>query len=136
MLFPTDGTIGGGGVLASVGPFLYMLVVLLFIIALCWFILRLTGAVKRRGTTSGNLELKESIFVASQNMIQLVRAGDKYLVLGVSKERVTLLAELDEKQIKEAEETPPMGVTFGKVLERFLPPKDEANDGENKTDPE
>ena len=111
--------------MSSFGSFFYILLVLAFIIGICWFLLRLTGAVKRRGSAAGNLHLVESIYVASQNMVQLVKAGDKYLVIGVTKERITLLAELDESQVKEAEAVPPISVSFTKILERFMPPKDD-----------
>ncbi|MCL2204821.1 MAG: flagellar biosynthetic protein FliO [Defluviitaleaceae bacterium] len=121
---PMDG-LNASNFWGSFLPFFYVLIVLALIIGVCWFLLRLTGSVRKRGGTSGNLQLLESIFIASQNAVQLVRAGDKYLVIGVTKERVTLLAELDVSQIKEAEALPPLGTSFSKVLERFLPPKDE-----------
>jgi len=134
----TDG-LGGGFVLARLGsfffvanafmlpsiwPFINMMFVTVLVILLCYFGLRLLGRVKGRGSAGGNLQLVESILVGSQNMVQLVRAGDKYLVIGVSKERVTLLAELDEEKIKEMEPLPPVGESFNKVLARFLPPKE------------
>jgi len=130
---PTDGP-STPNMWVSFGPFFYILIVLFVIVFVCWLLLRLTGVQKRAGLTAGNLQLKESIFIGAQNMVQLVRAGDKYLVLGVNKERVTLLAELTEEQIKEAEALPPISASFGKVLERFLLPKDETDDGEPRNE--
>lgn len=130
---PTDGP-SSLSFWGSFGSFFYILFVFFVIVLVCWLLLKLTGASKRRGLTAGNLQLKESIFIGQQNMVQLVRAGDKYLVLGVSKERVTVLVELSEDVIKEAEDMPPMSTSFNKVLERFLPPKDEDNDGDTKTE--
>ncbi|MCL2499239.1 MAG: flagellar biosynthetic protein FliO [Defluviitaleaceae bacterium] len=118
----------GGSMLSLFGSFFYILLVMAFIILFCYFILRLMGRVKGRGGASGNLYLMESIIVGSQNMVQLVRAGDKYLIIGVTKERITLLAELDEAQIKEIEPLPPIKDSFKKILERYLPNNGEAKD--------
>jgi flagellar protein FliO/FliZ len=126
VLMSMDGP-SGGGVLRLFGSFFYILIVLAFIILFCWFVLRLMGRIKGRGASGGNLHLMESILVGSQNMVQLVRAGDKYLVIGVTKEQITLLAELDESQIKELQPLPPLSTSFKNVLERFLPPKDDKN---------
>jgi len=121
--------------LPSMWPLINMLLVMVVIILVCYYGLRFIGRVRGRGTNNGNLQLVESILVGSQNMVQLVRAGDKYLVIGVTKERVTLLAEVDEEQIKEMEPLPPVGESFNKVLARFLPPKDEGNDTNNENKP-
>jgi flagellar protein FliO/FliZ len=135
LLMSTDGP-SGGGMLALFGSFFYILLVLAFIILFCYFILRLMGRVKGRGGASGNLQLVESILVGSQNMVQLVRAGDKYLVIGVTKEHITLLVELDESQIRPIEPLPPLKDSFKKILERYLPPggaaKDDADEREKE----
>ncbi|MCL2604351.1 MAG: flagellar biosynthetic protein FliO [Defluviitaleaceae bacterium] len=130
-MLSTDGP-SGGGTLALFGSFFYILLVMGFIILFCYFILRLMGRVKGRGGASGNLQLMESIVVGSQNMVQLVRAGDKYLVIGVTKEQITVLAELDETQVKAIEPLPPIRDSFKKILERYMPSgggaKDEMDD--------
>lgn len=131
-LLSMDGS-DGGSMWSLFGSFLYIMLVLAFIILVCWFILRLTGRVRKRGSASGNLYLVESILVSAQNVVQIVKAGDKYLVIGVTKERITLLSELDAEQIKEITPNTPIGASFSKVLERFMPPKDKGDeDGETQ----
>jgi flagellar protein FliO/FliZ len=131
LLLSTDGP-GGSGMLRLFGSFFYILLVLAFIILFCYFILRLMGRVKGRGGAGGNLYLMESILVGSQNMVQLVRAGQKYLVIGVTKEHITLLAELSEEQIKEIEPLPPISTSFKNVLERYLPQSGKNKDEEHE----
>ena len=126
-LMSRDGP-SGGGLLSYLGSFLYLFVVMAFIIGLCYFVLRMMGRVRGRGGAAGNLHLIESILVGSQNMVQLVRTGDKFLVIGVTKEHITLLTELSEAQVKELEPLPPIGASFSKVLERFLPTKDDKSE--------
>lgn len=104
-----------------------------FVALLAWFVTkRLAGSAgMARGT--GNLVVVESVNVGGQAVVRLVRAGDKYLVVGVTKERVTLLAEIDKEQI--VEQQPPdfsnLNSPFGKVLSRFIQPKDAPGDEED-----
>ena len=130
-MLSTNGS-SGGGALALFGSFFYILLVLAFIILFCYFILRLLGRVKGRGGAAGNLQLVESIMVGAQNMVQLVRTGDKYLVIGVTKEHITLLTELSEEQVKAIEPLPPIRDSFKKVLERYLPSGGAAKDDMNE----
>ena len=81
----------------------------------------------------GNLQVVESIAVGAQSMIQLIKAGDKYLVVGITKERVTLLAELSKEEVSEPEAPELPTVPFNKVLSRFLP---QAKDGQREEDSE
>jgi len=122
--------LGVGNFLSLFGSFLYIILVFALIIGVCWFILRLTGRVRARGAANANLHLVESIGVGAQNMVQIVKAGERYLVLGVSRERVSLLTELDAEQIKEIQPLQPMGASFKSIMERFMPSKDsdEGND--------
>jgi len=81
----------------------------------------------------GNLQVVESIATGAQSMIQLIKAGDKYLVVGITKERVTLLAELSKEEVSEPEAQEFPVVPFNKVLSRFLP---QAKDGQREEDSE
>jgi len=112
----------------------------IFVSLLAYYSLKMLGLARsRRGFgNSGNLSVLETIVVGQQSMVQLIKAGDKFLVIGVTKERVTLLSELDDTQV-EMPEISGFGVSgtaFGNVLSRFLPPKGDANDdgGENSKD--
>jgi flagellar protein FliO/FliZ len=117
IILSADGS-DAGSLLSLFGSFFHILLIFALIILVCWFALRMTGRVRGRGGTSKNLHLVETILVGSQNMVQLVRAGDKYLVIGVTRERVTLLGEVDAEQIRELD-PPQIGTPFKQILERF-----------------
>ena len=99
-----------------------------FVALLAYYSVKMMGLARgRRGLGNGNLNVVESIMVGQQSMVQLVRAGEKYLVIGVTRERVTLLAELDEISEPEEPEVP-----FSSILNRFIQPKDESDKGEDE----
>ncbi|MCL1862575.1 MAG: flagellar biosynthetic protein FliO [Defluviitaleaceae bacterium] len=88
---------------------------------------KMAGA-RLTGQRSGNLSVVESVNVGGQAVVQLVKAGDKYFVIGVTKERVTLLGEVDN--VEEKVEVQSLDTPFGKVLSRFIKvaPQDESGD--------
>jgi flagellar protein FliO/FliZ len=97
---------------------------------------KMAGARGGMGRKGGNLSIVDSVNVGGQSLVQIIKAGDKYLVIGVTKEQVTFLSELSEEQIKEYEAPDLKGLTspFGKVFSRFITPKDEEPGDEENND--
>lgn len=54
--------------------------------------------------TGHNLNLIETMRIANNKYIQLVKTGKEYLVIAVGKDEVTLLAQLTEEQLLELPE--------------------------------
>ncbi|MCL2617576.1 MAG: flagellar biosynthetic protein FliO [Defluviitaleaceae bacterium] len=75
----------------------------------------IAGARYRRGA-GGNLHLIESIAVGQQTYLQLVRAGDKYIVIGVSRTGVSFVCEVAGEQVTLPEHR---NIGEGVVPERF-----------------
>jgi flagellar protein FliO/FliZ len=74
----------------------------------------------RRGA-SRNLQIIESIVVGIQTSVQIIRCGEKYLLIGVTKEQVTLLAEIPKEQLTLADGKNLLADgAFDKVLRRFI----------------
>jgi len=118
-----------------VGQFFRIILATVAVAVLAYFVTKLLALSRGRakGTAVGNLQVVESVAISVQSMVQLVRAGDRYLVLGVTKERISLLAELSKEEIREIEEPNFDAVTvpFNKVLQKFLP---KAKDGQRDED--
>jgi flagellar protein FliO/FliZ len=101
-----------------------------FVALLAYFATKkLAGARGGLGRKAGNLKVLESVNVGGHAIVQLVKAGDKYLVIGVTKERVTMLSEIPAEQIEEIDTTATNSAEspFGKIFSRFVNPKDESN---------
>ncbi|MCL2577863.1 MAG: flagellar biosynthetic protein FliO [Defluviitaleaceae bacterium] len=97
----------------------------LFVAWLAWFATKKMASSRSGVRETCNLSVVESINVGGQAVVRLVKAGDKYLLVGVTKERITYLAEIDKEQIIEqkAPELTNLNTPFGKVLSRFIQPK-------------
>jgi flagellar protein FliO/FliZ len=103
-----------------------------FVALLAWFVTKKMAGSRGVGRETCNLSVVESLNVGGQAVVRLVRVGDKYLLIGVTKENVTLLAEIDEDQISEQQaiEMTGLNTPFSKVFSRFIQPKDEPRDEE------
>ena len=77
-----------------------------------------------------NLQIVESIGIGAGNVVQIIKVGAKYIVIGVTKEQITMLTELSASEVQEIET---VTVPFNKVLSRFLP---KAKDGQREEDSE
>ena len=108
----------------------------IFVSLLAYYVLRLMGGARVRqfGRTRGNLQLIDSISIGVGTAIQIVKAGEKYLVISVSKERVTLLTEIEDLELSEENEQgfDPSQVPFGTILARFMKPKDPDSTGDER----
>ena len=106
---------------------------------LAYFVTKKMAGARFAGQKSGNLAIVESINVGGQAIVQLVKAGEKYIVIGVTKERITLLGEVDKDDIVQQApvDLKTLNTPFGKVLSRFIKDSQEdepkpGDDGHNE----
>jgi flagellar protein FliO/FliZ len=107
--------------LGAIGQFLYVLLLVVVVSLLAYYSIRLLGMAKFARGAKRNLEIIESMNVGMQSFIHLVRAGEKFMVVGVSRGRVNLITEVDADQL-----VLPDGkivVPFKKFMERFTKSK-------------
>ena len=103
-----------------------------FVALLAYYVTKMMAGKRGLGRGGGNISLIETINVGGQAMVQLIKAGDKFLVIGVTKERVTILSEIDKEHINEPEPInfSYMDTPFGKVLSKFTQPKEKDDEGD------
>lgn len=90
--------------MGSMLELLSVLFIFVFVLALTYFVTRWIAGYQRTRTAQGNLSVIEAIRVSNNQYIQILRAGtDKYLVVGIGKDQITLLATLTEEQLRTPE---------------------------------
>ncbi len=110
--------------LNSVIDLITVLVIFLFVLVLTYYVTRWIAGYQKTKTAQGNLSVIEAIRVSNNQYIQIVRTGtDKYLVVGVSKDGMTLLTTLTEEELRAlpqpGEYAPRAGASFSDILEEF-----------------
>jgi flagellar protein FliO/FliZ len=114
-------TINNEPAMNVVGRFLYIVVLVLFVVLLAYFTTKLLVAARsgRLRSTKRDLEVIESIGVSQQAWVSIIRAGSRYILLGITKENITLLSELDKETLTLHSGSTPQ-VPFTDVFKRLL----------------
>ena len=61
----------------------------------------------------------ETMRVTGNKYLQIVRAGERYLVIAVGKDEIHMLAELSREEIQFHENGNGQNLNFGDILEKF-----------------
>ncbi len=113
---------------SSTGESIFQLVVVLLIfiivLALTYYTTKWIAGYQKSHSYNRNLEIVETLKLTTNKYVQIVKAGnDKYLVLGIGKDEVSLLATLSSDEVEDSMtglETNVMGdISFQEALDKF-----------------
>lgn len=76
-----------------------LVILLLVILVAAYYTSKLVGKYKLGQLRNSNIQVIEAFRISPNKMIQLVKIGNKYLVLGIGKDSITYITELDEGEI-------------------------------------
>lgn len=96
-----------------------VLVVFIFVLAITYWTTRWIAKYQQGQTYNKNIKPVETFRVTNGKYIQILKVGEKYIVIGICKDSISMLTELSEEEIKEVsvgiEQTP--NLNFQQVLE-------------------
>lgn len=79
-----------------------LIFVFIIIIVLAYFSTRLVGKFQNNIiSTKSNIKIIEYFKVGNNKFIAIVKIGEKYYSLGIGKDTINLLSEIDKEEIKE-----------------------------------
>ena len=104
--------------LSSISQFLTVIAIFVFVLAITYFTTRWIADFQKGRSFGRNMESIEAFKLTTNKYIQIVKVGDKYLVLAICKDTITMLTELTEDQIEKPEIKDPVKVNFKDILEK------------------
>lgn len=108
------------------GQSFFLVIFCIVLIFLAFYATKWLSRAKIAGKLGGNIHVIEAASVGLNCVIQLVKVGNKYFLIGVSKEKVTFLAEIDEEELNFSDKTE--SPSFEKYIQKFM------NKGKVETD--
>ncbi|NBH82040.1 hypothetical protein D7X88_08395 [bacterium C-53] len=84
----------------SVWQFFCVLLIFIFVLAVTYITTRFIGNYQKAQIFNRNIEVIETFRVTTNKYLQIVRTADKYLVIAVCKDTITMLTELSEDSIE------------------------------------
>ena len=99
--------------------FLTVILVFLLVLALTYLTTRFVGTYQKARTAAGNIEVIETYKITNGKYLQIVRVGEKYVLIGIGKDDITSICELSADDIKPVTESPSQSIeTFKNILDK------------------
>ena len=83
----------------TIAQFITVLLLFLAVLAVTYLVTRYIGGLQRGQVKGNNIEVIETVRIGQSQCVQILRVADRYLAVGIGKEEVTLLGELDKESI-------------------------------------
>ena len=99
--------------------FMTVLILFVFVLAVTWLTTRWIAGYQKTKAAGCNLEVIETMRVTGNKYLQIVRAGERYLVIAVGKDEIHMLAELSREEIRFHENGNGQNLNFGDILVKF-----------------
>lgn len=90
-----------GSVFNSAIELITVIIIFVFVLFVTYYVTKWIAGYQKEHMRQGNLAVTEAIRLPGNKYIEIIRAGeDKYLVVGVGKNEMTLLATLTKEELK------------------------------------
>lgn len=96
----TKKTSNWSNIFASLGQLLYVVFMIVIVLIIFYFLLKGTSSLRFSKMGKKNLQVIESIGIGFQCSIQLIKVSDKYILIGLSKDKITFLTEFSKDEIQ------------------------------------
>lgn len=111
---------GGSNFLQLLG----VLLIFAFVLAITYFTTRWIANYQKQQNVQRNLKVIETMKLTTNKYIQIIEVGEVYLVIGIGKDEITMLAQLDREQLNdvklpEQSNTNHTGDSFQKILSQL-----------------
>ena len=102
----------------SIAQFLTVFLVFLLVLALTYFTTRFVGSFQKASSFNKNFEAIETYRITNGKYLQLVRVGQKYIVIGIGKDDISMLCEISEDELDLTKEKPQASEAFSVLMEK------------------
>ncbi len=111
----------------SVFELIVLIVIFVLIIVACYYVTRFIGTKQLKQYKNSNFTVLDTYRVTTNKFLQLVKMGEKYVVIAVTKDHISVITELTKEEIQLPENGEHKGISFKNVLTEMMNKK--KNDG-------
>ena len=102
----------------SYAQFITVLLIFVAVLGVTAWTTKWIANYQKQQNENGNIEVVETTRIANNKYIQIIRAGEKYMVIAVCKDTVTMLGEIPEEQLKSG--NPVQRFNFRELFEKAV----------------
>lgn len=100
--------------------FITVFIIFILVIVICAFTTKFVAGYQKTKMMSGNIKILETCKIANNKFIQIIKIGDKVFAVGIGKDSVTMLTELNEDSLVFDESSDDSNLDFKNVLDKSL----------------
>ena len=101
----------------SLFELLGLILIFVIVLVVCYYTTRFVAGRQLVQKKMGNFEVVETFALAQNKYLQLIRMGNKYIVISVAKDTVSFVTELNESEVCQIPKTSSAsGKSFREVL--------------------
>ena len=134
-------TTGVLSVLKGIGELIVLLLIFIGILLLAYWSSKIAARFQSGSMKNRNMTVVETMRVQNNKFIQIVKIADKFIAIGIGKDEIHFLTEIDGSQLTEEADNPDVlkHTSFHDVLSMFNKTEDgsetpEENDMEKESD--
>lgn len=109
---------------------LTLLIIFIFVLAVTYYVTRFVGNYQKNKLSGSNINILETMRIANNKCIQIVKIGSRVFAIAVAKDTVSYLCELDEDELIYKESSSGKMLinndNFKEILEKFKKDKPES----------
>ena len=109
---------------------LTLLIIFIFVLAVTYYVTRFVGNYQKNKLSGSNINILETMRIANNKYIQIVKIGSRVFAIAVAKDTVSYLCELDEDELIYKESSSGKMLinndNFKEILEKFKKHKTES----------
>lgn len=109
---------------------LTLLIIFIFVLAVTYYVTRFVGNYQKNKLSGSNINILETMRIANNKYIQIVKIGSRVFAIAVAKDTVSYLCELDEDELIYKESSSGKMLInnddFKEILEKFKKDKPES----------
>ena len=83
----------------SVAQLLTVILIFIFVLAVTFYSTKFIGDYQKTQAINRNMEVIETIRIANNKYLQIVRVANKYIAIAVGKDEVSMLTEIDANEL-------------------------------------
>ena len=102
----------------SVVQFITVFLIFVFVLALTYLTTRFVGGYQKGKQAGSNIHVIETSKVAANKFLQIIQVGDRYFLISICKDQMSLISELQEEDISLPENKELAPLHFKDILEK------------------
>lgn len=91
--------VAASGRLENFLQLLFSILIFIFVLAITYFVTRWIGTYQRKQNVNRNMQIIETMRVANNKYIQIIRIAEVYLVVSICKDTMVTLAKLEPEDV-------------------------------------